>query len=567
MALTKTLLSASLLAAVLAAGCGGAAHTHSPSKAPAKRGGTLTVLWSGDVDSIDPGQTYYSGGYLVSNVTQRTPIAYEPGRADARPDLATAMPAVSADGKTVTVHLRSGVRFSPPVSRAVVADDLKYAIERGFFSSVNNPYAGAYFGDVVGARTGVKAGTRISGITTPDAHTVVFKLRRPTGGTLAAALVLPLAAPVPRAYALPLDRAKVSGYGRKQVATGPYMVGTYQPGRDITLVRNPSWRAATDFRPAYLDRIVMPQGNNDSTIASRKVLEGSDMVTGDFLLPPAILKEAITQRPSQLAMIESGGGRWAALNTTVAPFDNLNVRRAVVAGFNREQALLALGGKRVGTVATHFLPPGMPGFDQAGGVRGTGADFLGSPTGNPAVAAKYMKAAGYPTGKYTGKPILMVGPVDGNGRTISEIAKAAFESVGFTVKLRLLSQQVVMTRFCGYPAAAVAVCPNIGWTRDFADGQTFLDPTFNGANIARVGNANVSQLNDPGVNAAIERAKTTTAPAARAAAWGEVDRKITALAPAVPLVWDKIPMAHSADVAAVANENLGVWDFAFTALR
>jgi peptide/nickel transport system substrate-binding protein len=567
MALTKYLLPASLLAALLAAGCGGTADHTTPSKTPAKRGGTLTVLWSGDVDSIDPGQTYYSGGYLVTNVTQRAPIAYEAGHPDARPDLATAMPSVSADGRTVTVHLRSDVRFSPPVSRAVVAGDVKYAIERGFFSSVNNPYAGAYFGDVIGARPGVKPGTRIPGITTPDPHTVVFKLRRPTGGTLAAALVLPLAAPVPRDYALALDRGKISGYGRKQVATGPYMVGTYQPGRDITLIRNPSWRASTDFRPAYLDRIVMPQGNSDSTIASRKVLEGSGMMTGDYLLPPAVLKQAMTKRPSQLTMIDSGGGRWAALNTTVAPFNNINVRRAVVAGFNREQALLALGGKRVGTVATHFLPPGMPGFAQAGGVGGSGLDFLASPTGNAAVAAAYMKKAGYASGKYTGKPILMVGPVDGNGRTISEIAKAAFESVGFQVKLRLLSQQVVMTRYCGYPAAAVSVCPNIGWTRDFADGQTFLDPTFNGANIAKVGNSNVSQLNDPGVNAAIERAKTTTGAAARAQAWGEVDRKITALAPAVPLVWDKIPMAHSADVAAVANEGLGIWDFAFTALR
>jgi peptide/nickel transport system substrate-binding protein len=124
-----------------------------------------------------------------------------------------------------------------------------------------------------------------------------------------------------------------------------------------------------------------------------------------------------------------------------------------------------------------------------------------------------------------------------------------------------------MTRFCGYPKAAVEVCPNVGWMRDFADGQTFLDPTFNGENIAPVGNANVSQLDDPGVNAAIERAKTLTDPRARARAWGDVDRRITALAPAIPLVWDKVPMASSADVHAVANENLGVWDFAFTSLR
>jgi peptide/nickel transport system substrate-binding protein len=563
----KHILIPASLAALLFAGCGGGNASDDVAKTPAKRGGTLTVPWSGDVDSIDPGQTYYSGGYMVANVTQRTPLAYEPGRAEARPDLAAEAPAVSADGKTVTVKLRAGVRFSPPVKREVTSADVKYAIERGFFGSVNNPYAPAYFGDVVGAKLGAKPGTTISGISTPDARTVVFKLRRPTGGTLAAALVLPLAAPVPREYALPLDREKVSEYGAKQVATGPYMVGEHKPGKNITLVRNPSWNAKTDFRPAYLDRIEMPQGNDDATIAARRILKGSRMASGDYLIPPAVLKQAVTKTPDQLKLVDSGGGRWAALNTQVAPFDNVNVRKAVVAGFDRQAALMALGGKNVGTVATHFLPPGMPGFDQAGGVRGTGADFLGKPTGDPAVAAKYMKAAGFASGRYEGEPILMVGPSSGNGRAISEIAKQAFESVGFDVKLRLLSMEVVMTRFCGYPKAAVAVCPNVGWVKDFADGQTYLDPTFNGEHIQPVGNSNISMLDDPGVNAAIDKAKTLTDPGARAQAWGEVDRAITALAPAVPLVWDKVPMAHSKDVVGVPNEQLGIWDFAFTSIK
>src|SRR3954467_178644 len=104
---TRTLLPASL-AALLLAGCGATHTTTKTAQAPAKHGGTLTVPWSGDVDSIDPGQTYYSGGYMVSNVTQRTPLAYEPGKPHAVPDLAVAAPAVSADGKTVTVKLRSG---------------------------------------------------------------------------------------------------------------------------------------------------------------------------------------------------------------------------------------------------------------------------------------------------------------------------------------------------------------------------------------------------------------------------------------------------------------------------
>ena len=252
-------------------------------------------------------------------------------------------------------------------------------------------------------------GTRIAGIETPDARTLVFKLGRPSGGTLAAALVLPLTAPVPRDYALPLDRARVSEYGAKQVATGPYMVGSYEPGTTIELVRNPSWNAKTDFRPAYLDKIVMPQGNDDAAMTARRVLDGEDMVTGDYLLPPAVLKEAVTRRPDQLELVGSGGGRWAALNTKVAPFDDINVRKAVLAGFDRQATLLALGGEKVGTVATHFLPPGMPGFEQAGGVKGTGVDYLGAPGGDDAVAAVVPEE-----GRLRVRPLL--GRADPDGR-------------------------------------------------------------------------------------------------------------------------------------------------------
>ena len=100
-----------------------------------------------------------------------------------------------------------------------------------------------------------KPGHEIAGITTPDKRTVVFKLSRPTGGTLAAALVLPLAAPVPRDYALPLDREKVSGTAPSRWRPARTWSAPTSRARRIELVRNPSWDAKTDFRPAYLDKI------------------------------------------------------------------------------------------------------------------------------------------------------------------------------------------------------------------------------------------------------------------------------------------------------------------------
>src|SRR3954464_7537644 len=112
MALSRTVVFATATALVVVA-CGGAKHDDTtPGAAAAKRGGTLTVPWSSDVDSIDPGQTYYAGGYMAANVPQRPPMAYEPGRGTPREDLAAAAPVVAEDGLTVTLELRGGVKFS-----------------------------------------------------------------------------------------------------------------------------------------------------------------------------------------------------------------------------------------------------------------------------------------------------------------------------------------------------------------------------------------------------------------------------------------------------------------------
>ena len=198
------------LAGAVLTGCGGGGSSEKDAGGGApvegKQGGKLTMLWTDDVDNIDPGITYYQMGYMVSYATQRPLYSWKPDDGETPvPDLAESDPQISRDGKTVTVKIRDGVRFSPPVSREVTSKDVKYAIERGFFNTVNNGYAGAYFGDLVGAAPGAKPGTEIKGIRTPDDRTIVFKLSRGSGGVLAGALALPLSAPVPEEYASEFD--------------------------------------------------------------------------------------------------------------------------------------------------------------------------------------------------------------------------------------------------------------------------------------------------------------------------------------------------------------------------
>jgi peptide/nickel transport system substrate-binding protein len=556
---------------------GGEQGSNQGTPAEGKKGGKLVSLWTDDVDNIDCGISYYQMGFQVCAATQKALYGYKPEDAiNAVPDLAESDPQISEDGKTVTVKIKSGVKFSPPVDREVTSKDVKYAIERGFFNTVNNGYAGAYFGDLEGAKVGAKPGAKIKGITTPDDQTVEFHLTKGTGGVVAGALALPLSAPVPEEYAAKFDKQNPSTYGQSQVATGPYMIENdasgkatgYQAGRMIHLVRNPNWDASLDFKPAYLDEIEQPQGNDDTTVASRKILDGDGMINGDFSPDPAVLKQVVTRQKEQLTLVPNGGGRWVAMNITVKPFDNPDVRRAVIAGFDRNAMRLTRGGELIGDMPTHFIPPEVPGFEEAGGLEGPGIDFYSHPEGDAALSAEYFKKAGYASGKYEGdEELLMVGTSEGVAQKAAEVAKENFEKMGFKIRMRLVTQDAMYTKFCNSPPAKVAICPNVGWLKDFSDAQTYLDPTFNGDNILQTGNSNWSQLNDPELNKMMNDAKTITDPQERADAWAAIDKKLTELAPAVDWVWDKTPLIRSENVNGASSAFLGQWDLAFTSLK
>ena len=255
----------------------------------------------------------------------------------------------------------------------------------------------------------------------------------------------------------------------------------------------------------------------------------------------------------------AAGTRLVTLNTAIQPFDDLDVRKAVLAGFDREALRLTRGGAISGRLATHFLPPAIPGFEDAGGDEGPDVDFLNT-TGKPMpdVSAAYFRKAGHGSGRYAGnETVLVVGGNAADARQASLITKQSLESMGFKVRLRLVSYETSFTRFCGVPAAAVAVYPNTGWARISPTSQTLLDAAFNGANIRPVGNTNMSQLDVPAVNAAIEQAKAESGAKERAQAWGAVDRLVTAEAPAIPWSWDNALALASADVALEINSGIG----------
>ena len=584
-ALTGTTL---LVLALAGCGSGGSSSTSSiPLKAgenPAgqklygkHRGGTLTVYDHEDFERFDPAEAYGGEDYTVLYAVERPLYSYPPNTADKlTPDVAAGAPAISDGGKTMTVTIKPHIYFSPPVNREVTAADVAYAIERGANPNVDNPYFHTYFSDIVGAD---KAnGGPIPGIETPSRYAIVFHLTRPIAGLLYGALSLPLSAPVPPEFAKPLDAHSPTTYGTEYlVATGPYMLKAdsrgkflgigYQPGKSATLVRNPRWNPHTDYRPAYLDQIDINIGG-EPTVIGQQVLKGRDAVQNDN---PAqsIVKEAYERYPRQITFTQGAGTYYASLNNVRGPFENIDLRKAVWAALDRDAIVKVFGGPLVAQPMTHFLYPGVAGYEEAGGAAGPKVDYNEHPEGDAAVAAKYMKLAGYPSGRYTGGETLqVVGSTGEPEEGAAQIVNQALQNLGFKTHLSLVDHSTMQAKYCGVPAQQIDVCPNVGWVRDFADPQTVLQPTFYGPAIEASGNSNWSQVNDPQVNAAMQKAEFVSGEPARAQAWAKVDELLVERAVAAPEVYASLANIEGRGVEGVDQLwNGGAWDYDFTSLK
>jgi peptide/nickel transport system substrate-binding protein len=544
-----------------------------------KKGGALTVLQEIDFEHLDPGIAYFSVDYAVVFATQRPLYSQKPNSTEATPDMAEGQPAISGGGKTVTVHLKEGVHFSPPVNREVTSEDVAYAIERGANPDVANPYIQSYFKAIEGMPKAT--GGPVKGIETPSKHEIVFHLTEPKGQLVADALVLPLTAAVPKEYAEKFDKNKPSNYAVYQVATGPYMLKNdssgkvlgigYIPGKSATLVRNPNWNAKTDYRPAYLNEIDIKIGGT-SAVIGRQVLEGSGIVQNESQVAQSAVRLAAEKFKSQLQISPGGGAHYIGVNNKVGPFKNVNLRKALWAALDRQSMDKARGGELVTTVATHFIYPTINGFDQAGGTKGPQGsqfDFNAYPEGNMKVAEKYIKLAGFPSGKYTGgETITVVGSTGNPAEQDAEIVQQTLKNLGFTVKFTLVEASTMYAKYCNVPKEEIAVCPSVGWIADFPDPQTVLNITFNGSTITPTGNVNWGQTNVPKINAAMAAAENVVGNEARAKAWAKIDEELVEDAAAVPFDWDKQAGIEGSGVSGVGDIwNVGEWDYSYTSLK
>ena len=328
---------------------------------PPASGGTARLTLQDDLPSYDPAISV-SPQLLYATCANLVTYPDRPAPDGSRivPDVAEAVPAPTAGGRTYTFRIRPGFRFSPPSNEAVTAATFKSTIERLTKPRMKSPYASQFSG-IVGYQAYITGKAKhLSGVLVRG-RSLVIRLSQPDGGFLAN-----LAAGT--ACAVPRGTPAVPGGIPDIPSAGPYSIASYTPGQQLVLERNPNYHGE---RPHRLDRIVIAIGIDASRALGE--IEGG---TADYALDglprdaasmleseygPA--SRAAREGHQQYFVSEADAMRYLHMNASRPLFSDVRLRQAV--NYAIDRAALVTQGRRfaesnpfnAGTPTDDYLPP------------------------------------------------------------------------------------------------------------------------------------------------------------------------------------------------------------------
>lgn len=425
-----------------------------PLAAPAvaeegKQGGSIIVTYKDDIVTLDPAIGYdWVNWSIIKSLFARL-MDYKPGTAELTPSLADSYE-ISKDGLTYTFKLHKGVKFHN--GREVVAQDVKYSIERTTNPKTESPGAGFY--DSIAGMDAFKKGKAkdVKGIAVVDPATIKFTLTRPDA-TFLHVLALNFSSVVPKEA---VDKAG-KDFGKKVVGSGAFMLADWKLGQELVLKRNPDY-----FMPGVpkLDQITFQVGLEPMT-AILKLEKGEADFAGDGIPPAKFLQ--IRNDPKYKDLIIEGGQLqtgYMTLNVQMKPFDKLEVRQAVNMAIDKGRIVKIINNRAV--PANQPLPPTMPGYDK---------EYKGYPF-DPEKAKELLKQAGLEKGFET---TLYVYNVDPNPR-IAQAIQEDLSKIGIKVKLKNLAQANVIAAGGKPKTAPMVWSGGMAWIADFPDPSNFYGP-------------------------------------------------------------------------------------------
>jgi peptide/nickel transport system substrate-binding protein len=540
------------------------------ANASSKKGGELKFAGAQDADSWDTTRGYYGFAWNFMRYYSRTLVTgkAEPGKAGAEltPDLATGLGKVSDDGKTYTYTLRDGVTWED--GKPITSKDVKYGIERvwaqdvlsggpTYLKDVLDPkgeYKGPYK-DTSADKLGLKA------IETPDDKTIVFKL--PVANSdFEEMLALVSASPVRQ------DMDTKAKYGLKPFSSGPYKFASYSPGKDLKLVRNTNWKQASDpVRKAYPDEITIKFFSDANQLDQRLLSGDLDLDLNQTGMSPQGRTTALKQHKANLDNPVSGYVRYAVFPQSVAPFDKLECRKAVILGADHVSLQTARGGPIAGgDIGTNMLPPSVAGAE---GQSYDPYKISGeNKAGNAELAKTALKACGKPNGFKTTIAVRNNKPVE---VATAQSLQASLKKIGITADIDQYDGSQT-TGIIGSPANVAKKGYGIiimGWGPDFPSVQGFGLPLWDSKYILDSGNSNYSLIKDKAIDGLFDDYVTTLDDAGKTKISTEINHKVMEGAYYLPFTFEKFINWRSSNLANVYTTDgySGTYDFVNLGLK
>ena len=475
----------------------------------------LAVQIGPDPETIDPAlNSAVDGGNMLLHAYECLLIVGEDGTL--QPGQAESYE-VSEDGLTWTFHLRDGLKWSD--GSDLTANDFVYSWKRVCNPEVAAPYAETVLGMVKGYDEAIDGNLDALGVSAPDDSTLVVELANPCSyfGSLAAFATLS-----------PVQEATIEANGEAwatapetYVSNGPFYMTEWVPGSHITFSKNPYYWNADAIKLDRLKFVLMEDSNaaysayqtgevlliKDVPTEEIRSLEGTD----DFYVDPII------------------GTYYISLNIEKAPFDDVNVRKALSLAIDREYVASTLM-QGTYTAAGNFMGPGWMDTD--------GTEFMSNANGgkpyidttnfeaNLEEAKQLLADAGYPDGE--GFPTISYTTNDaGYHKVVAEYLQQAWAELGIDLQVNIVewSSFTPMRRSGDFEVA------RNGWVGDYSDPSNMLELfcTTNGNNDGKFSNADF--------DAAIDTSRSTLDAAERSTALHTAEDILMDQAGCIPLAY------------------------------
>ncbi len=389
----------------------------------------------------------------------------------AEPELAASLPAISSDGKTYTVKMKPGLKWSD--GQPLTAKDVVAGIQR----TCDPDNAGNYkdtISNVVGCDEFYSAASKTAaektalmaavGVKATDDSTVEFKLEsaQPTF-----TLVLSLWMTFPSPSHIVKTSSEAWPDVTKLAYSGPYKIQEYKAKDQAVLVRNDNYYGT----PPNIDKITMKY--IDKLDVAENAYRADQLQMTRVNLTNLQVVKTDPKLGKEYFQVPGVTTRAVHMNLKVKPLDNAKVRLALSQATDRETLnKVAFQGAYI--PSTTWMPPAVVG----GGVKED--SFAGTIGFNAEKAKQNLADAGYADGK--GFPALTITVNDVPDRVATaEFLKEQWKKVlNIDINIEVVDSR---TRAAKFTSEDYQLFPG-GWTQDYPDPENWVAGLFNtgGAN-------------------------------------------------------------------------------------